>query len=165
VIPDTRNVAYARVYTGQAEPVTPSQLYDALYGRGFLPGFTDPDADAAPLADAGMADLVFAPGEPGFRVLSMTSSRGNGCRVWVEEAAAEDLPDEYLLRRAVPRPRLVYGITAGGPSNSDRNLAENIAEALLFLASGAVLIGGLGTKGNKPRVYTSGWVGEIVNRG
>lgn len=165
MIPDKRNVAYARVFTAQANPITPTDLYDALYGRGFLPGFTDTENTQAPLADAGLADLTFTPGEPGYRILSMTSSRGNGCRVWVENATADDLPDEYLARRAVARPRLVYHIAAGGPSNSDRNLAENIAESLMLLISGVVEIGGLGTKGNRPRIYTSGWVGEIVNRG
>src|SRR5204863_5765713 len=37
-----RNVAYARVWTAQRVPVLPADLADALYGRGFMPGFTDP---------------------------------------------------------------------------------------------------------------------------
>ena len=160
-----RGVAYARVFTGQREPITPSELYDALYGRGFLPGFTDPETKNPPLADAGLADAAFAIGGEGFRILSMTSSKGAGCTIRVEACTASDLPDEYLARRAVPRPHLVYFIEAGGPSHSDRNLCENMAEALMLATNGVVFIGGLGVKGNRPKLYTTSWIGEIKAMG
>jgi hypothetical protein len=156
-----RNMAYALIWTAQSEPVHPATLYDALYGRGFLPGFTDPAATIAPMADAGLADARFEVGGEGYRILSMTSSKGEGCRISVHAATVESLPDDYLARRAVPRPRLVYVVESGGPSNSDRNLCENMAEALMMMTNGVVLLGGLGTKGNKPLLHTSSWLGEI----
>lgn len=160
-----RGVAYARVFTGQREPVTPTLLYDALYGRGFLPGFTDPETKTPPMADAGLADAEFTVGGEGYRVLSMTSSKGNGCTIRVDACTEADLPDEYLARRAVARPKLVYSIEAGGPSHSDRNLCENMAEALLLATNGVVEIGGLGVKGNRPKIYTTSWIGEIKAMG
>jgi hypothetical protein len=156
-----RNVAYARVWTAQRAPILPGDLADALYGRGFMPGFTDPEGTSAAVSEAGLADIRFEPGGVGYRIVSLTSARGRGCRVTVDEATETDLPDDYQARRAVSRPRLVYTLDAGGPSNSDRNLCENIAEALLLMTSGVVLIGGLGTKGNKPHLHTSSWVGTI----
>jgi len=156
-----RNIAYARVWTAQREPVLPADLADALYGRGFMPGFTDPEGIAAPVAEAGLADARFAPGGDGFRVISLTSSRGAGCCVAVNTASEADLPDDYRARRAVPRPRLVYVLEAGGPSHSDRNLCENLAEALLLMTGGLVEIGGLGTKGNRLVLYSSSWIGAI----
>jgi hypothetical protein len=156
-----RNVAYARVWTAQREPVLPADLADALYGRGFMPGVTDPEGVAAPVAEAGLADARFEPGGAGFRVISLTSSRGAGCRVAVKTASEADLPDDYRARRAVPRPHLVYELEAGGPSHSDRNLCENIAEALLLMTGGLVEIGGLGTKGNRPVLHSSSWIGAI----
>jgi hypothetical protein len=160
-----RGVAYARVFTGQREPIHPADLSEALYGRGFLPGFTDPEAKTPPLADAGLADARFTPGSEGYRILSMTSSRGNGCTIRVDDCTEADLPDEYLARRAVPRPRLVYLIEAGGLSHSDRNLCENMAEALMLQTNGLVVIGGLGVKGNRPRLYTTSWIGSIKAMG
>lgn len=160
-----RGVAYARVFTGQREPILPSVLYDALYGRGFLPGFTDPKTETPPMADAGLADAEFTIGGEGYRILSMTSSKGNGCTIRVEACTAADLPDEYLVRRAVPRPNLVYIIEAGGPSHSDRNLCENMSEALLLETNGVVIIGGLGVKGNRPKIYTTSWIGSIKAMG
>ncbi|GAB4461544.1 MAG: hypothetical protein OHK0029_26960 [Armatimonadaceae bacterium] len=159
-----RNVGYARVFTAQASPVSPVEVYDALYSRGFLPGFTDPAGEDTPLADAGLAEAEFTVGGEGYRILSMTSSRGSGCLIRVERCSDEDLPDDYLVRRAVHKPKLQYRIQAGGPSNSDRNLCENLAEALMLMTSGVVEIGGLGTKGNRPRVYNSSWVGSIKTR-
>jgi hypothetical protein len=126
-----------------------------------MPGVTDADGVGAPVTDAGLAGLRFEPGGAAYRIVSLTSGRGNGCRVAVREAAETDLPDDYLARRAVPQPRLVYVVEAGGPSNSDRNLCENVAEALLLMTGGLVQIGGLGTKGNKPVLHTSSWVGSI----
>jgi hypothetical protein len=161
VVTRPRNIGYASVFTTQSEPILPVTLYDALYERGFLPGFTDADATFAPMADAGLADAVFTVGGEPYRILSMTSSKGNGCKVWVESCTIADLPDEYRARRAVTKPKLVYRVEAGGPSNSDRNLCENIAEALMLETSGLVEIGGLGTKGNRPQLYHSSWLGSI----
>ena len=156
-----RGVPYARVFTTNATPVLPADLADALTARGFVPGFTDPDGATAPLSEAGLADARFAPDAPGFRVLSLSSSKGFGCRVTLRAATAADLPDDYQARRAVPKPRLVYLLDAGGPGNSDRNLTENIAEALMILSNGVVEIGGLGVKGNRPVVHTTRWLGSV----
>ena len=157
----TRNVAFARVFTGAKDPVLPADLSDDLYGRGFMPGFTDPDAKTAPLVYAGLADARFVVGGEGFRIVNLTSSRGDGCRITVHAAEAADLPDDYLARRTVPRPRLCYIITAGGPAHSDRNLCENMAESLMLSTNGVVELGGLGMKGNRPTLYNSSWVGKI----
>ncbi len=156
-----RGVAYARVWTAQSEPLTPAQITDELYGRGFAPGVTDENATRPALADAGLADARFIVGGEGFRFLNLSSSKGNGCVVTVATATAADLPDDYLSRRTVPHPKLVYRLEAGGPSNSDRNLCENLAETLFLLAEGLVEIGGLGTKGNRPNIYHRTWLGKI----
>ena len=156
-----RGVPYARIFTTQTTPVLPADLADALTARGFLPGFSDPDGAAAPLSEAGLADARFEVDGPGFRVINLSSSRGGGCRVTVRPATPADQPDDVWMRRAVPRPRLMYLLDAAGPSNSDRNLTENMAEALMVLTNGAVEIGGLGVKGNRPVVHTSRWVGSI----
>ena len=156
-----RGVAYARVWTTNAEPVIPAALADELYARGFVPAVGDAEGKQVPSADTGLADLRFVPGEPGLRFVNLGSARGGGCRVFVTPADASTLPDDYLARRAVARPRLVYGIEASGPSNSDRNLCENIAEALLLMTNGLVEIGGLGTKGNRAVLHTSTWIGAI----
>jgi hypothetical protein len=55
----------------------------------------------------------------------------------------------------------MYHLEAAGPSNSDRNLTEGLAETLMILTNGAVEIGGLGTKGNRPVVHTSRWLGAV----
>ncbi|MDX1935145.1 MAG: hypothetical protein SFU56_21310 [Capsulimonadales bacterium] len=157
----SRNVAYARVWTAAATPVLPADLAENLYGRGFMPGFTDPEGKNAPLMEAGLAEAVFAVGSDGYRVVNLTSSRGEGCRVSVHPSEAGDLPDDYLARRTVPRPRLCYIVTAGGPAHSDRNLCENIAEALMLMTNGLTEIGGLGMKGNRPTLHNSSWVGSI----
>lgn len=155
-----RNQAYARVWTTRREPITPAELSDELFGRGFVPAF-EPARGGATVTEAGLVDARFVPGESGYRVLSLTSSKGLGCLIGIDTATAADLPDDSLASRSVPKPRLVYIIQAGGPSNSDRNLCENIAEAIMMATSGVVQMGGLGTKGNKPAVYTSSWIGAI----
>ena len=157
----TRNIAYARIWTAQTEPVLPADLSDALYGRGFMPEFTDLEGENPPMMEAGLAEARFALGNKGYLIHNLTSSRGSGCRVTVDTATVSDLPDDYLARRTVPRPRLCYIVTAGGAANSDRNLCENIAEALLLQTSGLVELGGLGVKGNRPNLHNSSWVGQI----
>lgn len=157
-----RGVPFARIYTAQNAPILPAVLADALDGRGFVPGFTDPDNTTAPLNESGLADAVFTVGDLGYRIISLSSSRGNGCRIAVRETSAEELPDDYMARRSVPKPKLLYLLMAGGASNSDRNLCENIAEAVMLLTDGLVEIGGRGSKsGNRPELYDSFWLGSI----
>jgi hypothetical protein len=160
-----RNIAYALVWTAQTEPILLLELYDALYGRGFLPGVTDPETKTTPLTEIGLGETRFTVEHEGYRFLSLGSSKGSGCLVTVHTATPESLPDDYIARRAVPRPHLVYVVESGGPSNSDRNLCENIAESLLLLTGGVVLLGGLGTKGNKPALHNRSWVGTIKTMG
>lgn len=160
--PRPRGVAFARIWTAQTEPVTPALVSDELFGRGFVPGvITDPTGEAAALSDAGLADARFTVGGDGIRFVSLSSSKGSGSLVRAHESSESDLPDDYLARRTVHRPRLVYHVEAGGPGNSDRNLCENIAEVLMLLTSGVVELGGLGVKGNRPQLYASRWVGTI----
>lgn len=156
-----RGVPYARIFTTQAEPILPADLTDALTARGFVPGIADAEANRPALAEAGLAEARFTLGASGYRVISLSSSKGFGCRVAVQAASADDLPDDYLARRAVPRPRLCYTLEAGGPGNSDRNLCENLAEALMVLTNGVVEIGGLGVKGNRPVLHATRWLGTI----
>lgn len=157
-----RGVPFARVFTGQSTLVLPADLADALTGRGFVPGFTDPEGKNAALHEAGLAEARFEEGGEGFRIVSLSSSRGNGCRVMVRASKANELPDDYLARRAVPKPRMVYLLLAGGPGNSDRNLCENIAEALMILTNGLAEVGGRGPKGgNRPQLHDSFWLGSI----
>lgn len=159
-----RNIPYAQVWTAKKEPILPAELLDELYARGFMPGLTDPEGKTAALTDAGLADARFEVGGEGFRIINLSSSRGNGCRITVRASDIEDRPDDLLARRTVPRPNLAYELIGGGPSNSDRNLCENIAEALMLMSGdGLVQIGGLGTKGNRPVLYASAWLG-IVKR-
>ena len=113
------------------------------------------------MTEAGLAGAKFLPGESGYRIFSLSSSKGSGCVVGIDTSTAADLPDDYLAQRAVPKPKLVYIVQAGGPSNSDRNLCENIAEAIMMASGGVVQMGGLGTNGNRPSIYTSSWIGEI----
>ena len=156
-----RNVPYARIWTHQNAPLPLSDIEVALTDRGFVPGFTDPDNTISPLSEAGVADAHFEIGAPGYRVVSLASSKGGGCRIFVTAADPAIPPDDYLAKRAVPKPRLVYHLEAAGPSNSDRNLAEGLAETLMILTNGAVEIGGLGTKGNRVVVHTSRWLGAV----
>ncbi len=157
--PQQRGTARARVWTAQTEPLSPTDLLEELSARGFTPGLTGPEEQGAAMATA---DAQFTTGGAGYRVVSLSSSKGTGCLVRVDEAEADSLPDSYLAQRAVRRPRLVYSLEAGGPSNSDRALVENIAETLMLLGSGAVEISGRGPRaGNKPVIYTTRWLGEI----
>ncbi len=156
-----RNIPYARIWTHQAAPLSLSDIEVALTDRGFVPGFSDPDNTTSPLSEAGLAEANLETGAPGYRVISLSSSRGGGCRIFVTAADSQTPPDEYLAKRAVPKPRLVYHLEAAGPSNSDRNLTEGLAETLMILTNGAVEIGGLGTKGNRSVVHTSRWLGAV----
>jgi hypothetical protein len=157
-----RGVPYARVFTAQGTPILPADLADALTGRGFVPGFSDPDKKTAPLQEAGLADARFVAGDDGFRIISLSSSRGEGCRLVVRETNMSELPDDYLARRTVPKPRLVYLLLAGGPGNSDRNLCENIAESLLLMTNGLVQIAGRGVRGgNRATLFDAFWLGSI----
>jgi hypothetical protein len=153
-----RNIAYARVWTAQSNPILPAELADELTARGFVPGFTDPEGAEAPMHDAGLAEARFVTDAPGFRILSMSSSKGGGCLVSVHPSEVGDLPDDYLARRRVPKPRLCYRIQAAGPSHSDRNLCEAIAELLLVRTDGVAEVGGRGVKGgNRPVIYDRFW--------
>ncbi|MBC7805393.1 MAG: hypothetical protein H7145_04510 [Akkermansiaceae bacterium] len=157
-----RGVSFARIFTGQSSLVLPADLADALTGRGFVPGFTDPEGKNAAWQEAGLADVRFTLGGEGYRIVSLSSSRGNGCKITVRVTTAEELPDDYLARRAVPKPRCVYLVLAGGPGNSDRNLCENIAESLMILTDGLAEIGGRGPKGgNRPELHDSFWLGSL----
>ena len=157
-----RGVSFARVFTGRSTPILPADLADALTGRGFVPGFTDPEGKNAAWQEAGLADARFTLGGEGYRVVSLSSSRGDGCKIMVRETTVDELPDDYLARRAVPKPRLVYLVMAGGPGNSDRNLCENIAESLMILTDGLAEIGGRGPKGgNRPELHNSFWLGSL----
>lgn len=159
-----RNVAYARVWTSKAEPVLVARLSDELYGRGFMPGVSDAGGKGPTLSDAGLADARFEVDGPGFRFVNLSSSKGGGCVVTVRASSPEDRPDDLIARRTVPKPKLCYFVEAGGPAHSDRNLCENIAEALLVIGDGLVQIGGLGTKGNRPVLYKSPWIGDVHAR-
>ena len=162
--PETRprNIGYARIWTNRQELVTPALLADALSGRGFIPGVSDASRETAAVSEVGLVDAAFVLGDPnGWRFVSLASSKGNGCLVRVQEASEADLPDDYMARRTVRRPRVVYLVEAGGPGNSDRTLCENIAECLVLLTEGVVQIGGLGTKGNRPQIYNSAWLNKI----
>ena len=156
-----RNIPYARVWTAHKELILPADLMDELFARGFVPGLSDPEMKTAPLNETGLADARFTVGSPGFRVVSLSSSRGSGCLLSVAESDIADRPDDLLARRTVPRPNFVFELIGGGQSNSDRNLCENIAEVLMLLTDGLVQIGGLGTKGNRPKLYASAWLGTI----
>jgi hypothetical protein len=156
-----RGVAYARIWTTSSQVIAPADIADALYGRGFMPGVTDLEATIPALSEAGLANAAFTVGEGGWRFVSLSSSRGSGCRVTVRSAEGDELPDDYLARRTVHNPRLVYSVEAGGPGNSDRALCENIAETIMLQTSGLVEIGGLGVKGNRPALHNRSWIGKI----
>lgn len=154
-----RGVAFARVWTHEPSPMTPAALADLLFERGFIPGVADHAGTIH--ADTGLAEAQFVVGGPAWRFYSLSSSKGEGCTVQAVSPESEPMIEDYVARRAVRHPRLVYIVLAGGPSNSDRNLCENIAETLLVELNGAVEIAGRGTKGNKPTVYTRPWIGDI----
>lgn len=154
-----RNIALARVWTHEAEPIAPAILADLLTERGFVPGVADHSGTIH--AEAGLAEAQFVLGDEPWRYFSLSSSKGEGCTVQLVSPETNPVPDDYVAQRAVRHPRQVYLITSGGPSNSDRNLCENLAEALLVALNGVVEIAGRGTKGNKPTIYTRPWIGEI----
>ena len=157
-----RNIAYARVWSVQTEPTLPAELAEDLAGRGFVAGVSDVDLKGALMNEAGLGDAHFEiDGEP-LRFLSMSSSKGNGCTVRVKQATDAD-PVPPRGQAAVRHPRLVYLIEAGGPAHSDRNLCENLAEALLMRTGGLAEVGGRGVKGNRPELYHSRWIGKIKN--
>jgi hypothetical protein len=156
-----RNTASARVWTTQSEPITPLQLAEGLADRGYVAGVASESSDAAPQVTIGVDSAAFVLGEPGYRFESLSSSKGFGCVVKIVTPTEEPLPGHAIAQLAVRRPMLVYLVEAGGPSNSDRNLCENLSELLLELTEGVVEIVGRGTRGNKPTLYTRPWLGEI----
>ena len=155
-------MTFARIFTGHGTTVLPADLADALSGRGFVPGFGDVNGKTAPMQETGLDEARFTAGGDGYLIVSLSSSRGDGCKVMVRETLPNELPDDYLARRAVPKPRLVYLVRAGGAGNSDRNLCENIAESLMILTNGLAEIGGRGARGgNKPELHDSFWLGSL----
>lgn len=154
-----RNTALARVWTHEPEPIAPAVLADLLTERGFVPGVADSEGTVH--AETGLAEARLVPGGAAWRFFSLSSSKGEGCTVQAVLPDALPMPDDYLAQRAVRHPRMAYIVSAGGPSNSDRNLCENLAEALLVALNGVVEIAGRGTKGNKPTIYTRPWIGDI----
>lgn len=159
--PLARGVAYARVWTAQQDLLTPGELADWLSERGFVPGVVEEGTDQAATNGTGLADARFALGHPGWRFVSLASTRGDGCTVYLATPTEEPLPNDTLAQYTVRRPALVYVILASGTSNSDRNLCENLAEAIMSATEGVAEVGGRGTKGNKPLVYNRHWLGEI----
>jgi hypothetical protein len=155
-----RNIAAARVWTVQADPVLPADLADDLTDRGFVPGVIDVERVGELMNEAGLADARWTPDGEGLRFVSLSSSKGEGCVVRVKLATDAD-PVPPTGRNAVRHPRLVYLIEAGGPAHSDRNLCENLAEALLVRTGGLVEVVGRGVKGNKPTLYRNRWLGQI----
>jgi hypothetical protein len=158
---DVRNTAYARVWTGQTDPVDIGLLCDALADRGFIPGVTDPKREGSVYSEAGLANCAFALGHEGWRFVSLSSSHGAGCVVTIHTVEEEPMPDDKYIKRRLSKPRLTYRLEAGGPSNSDRNICENLAEALMLLGEGVAEVGGRGVKGNKPTLYTHRWLGKV----
>jgi hypothetical protein len=155
-----RNVAFARVWTVQGDATLPADLADDLTDRGFVPGVIDIAGEGALMNEVGLADARLTPDGEGLRFVSLSSSKGGGCVVRVKLATdADPVPPEG--RSAVRHPRLVYLIEAAGQAHSDRNLCENIAEALLVRTGGLAEVGGRGVKGNKPTLYRNRWLGQI----
>lgn len=152
-----RGVAYARVWTAEKAPRAPGELADALMGRGFIPGIEGADGRRAPTE----ADAVLGLSLPPLRFLSLSSSRGGGCLVRVASPGDEPPPEDRLIQRQVPRPALVYLVEASGPSHSDRNLCEHLAEALMQMTGGVAQVGGRGTRGNRPVLYREPWLGSL----
>lgn len=155
-----RNTALALVWTTHRDLVAPAELEDDLTGRGFVPGITDADATQGARNAAGLADWAWEVEGSALRFLSLSSSRGQGVQVRVEEAdARHPAPDHPAARPVARRGGVVYVIEALGPGNSDRNLCENLAEAIMLRVDGVVEIKGRGVKGNRPTVYVSPWLG------
>lgn len=156
-----RNVAFARVWTVQSEAVVPADLADDLTDRGFVPGVIDIAGEGALMNEVGLADARLTPEGDGLRFVSLSSSKGGGCTVKVKNATDEHDPVPPEGRNAVRHPRLVYLVEAAGQAHSDRNLCENLAEALLVRTGGLAEVGGRGVKGNKPTLYRNRWLGQI----
>jgi len=159
-----RNTARASVWTLQTELLTPQHLVDALIDRGFLPGITpvgqEDETQAGSTSDMWQMEL----GEPGYHFASLSSSKGQGATFTVTTfAAGTELPGHQYGRTLGRRGGIVYNIEAHGPSNSDRALCENLAEAIMEAVDGLVEITGRGQRGNKPTAYTSRWLGMYSN--
>jgi hypothetical protein len=159
-----RNTAKASVWTLQTELLTPQHLVDALIDRGFLPGITpvgqEDETQAGSTSDLWQMQL----GGPGYHLASLSSSKGQGATVTVNEfAAGSELPGHQFGRTLSRRGGIIYSIEAHGPSNSDRALCENLAEAIMEAVDGLVEISGRGQRGNKPSTYTSRWLGMYSN--
>lgn len=159
-----RNTAKASVWTLQTELLTPQHLVDALIDRGFLPGITpvgqDDETQAGSTSDLWQMQL----GGPGYHLASLSSSKGQGATVTVNEfAPGTELPGHQFGRTLSRRGGIIYSIVAHGPSNSDRALCENLAEAIMEAVDGLVEISGRGQRGNKPSTYTSRWLGMYSN--
>jgi len=155
-----RNVAFARVWTVQSEAAIPADIAGDLTDRGFVPGVIELAGEGALMNEVGLADARFTPEDDGLRFVSLSSSKGGGCTVRVKHATENDpVPPEG--RNVVRNARLVYLIEAAGQAHSDRNLCENLAEALLVRTGGLAEVGGRGVKGNKPTIYRNRWLGQI----
>lgn len=113
-----RNIPYARVWTMQKEVVQPADILDALYARGFMPGLTDVEGKTAPLNEAGLADARFTIGGEGFRIVSLSSSKGGGLQYFGPR-----------IQRRRP-PQRSAGAPGGGPSTlrlrADRGRPEQL---------------------------------------
>ena len=159
-----RNTAKASVWTLQTELLTPQHLVDALIDRGFLPGITpvgqEDETQAGSTSDLWQMQL----GGPGYHLASLSSSKGQGATVTVNEfGPGAELPGHQFGRTLSRRGGIIYSIVAHGPSNSDRALCENLAEAIMEAVDGLVEISGRGQRGNKPSTYTSRWLGMYSN--
>jgi hypothetical protein len=155
-----RNTAVARVWTAAKDPLVPAELADDLAGRGFVPGVTDAEFNEAAKVASGLADLQLTVDGPALRFVSLSSSRGNGVRLsLVTLDERNPAPNHPTARPIARRGGWVYVIEALGPGNSDRNLCENLAEAVMERTGGVVEISGRGVKGNRPTLYTSPWLG------
>jgi hypothetical protein len=159
-----RNTAKASVWTLQTELLTPQHLVDALIDRGFLPGITPVGQEDETQAGSTSDLWQMHHGGPGYHLASLSSSKGQGATVTVNEfAPGTELPGHQFGRTLSRRGGIVYSIVAHGPSNSDRALCENLAEAIMEAVDGLVEISGRGQRGNKPSTYTSRWLGMYSN--
>ena len=159
-----RNTAYARIWTLDSTPIVPADLAEDLAGRGFVPGITDAEFEQAARNAEGLADVELQVDGPALRFVSLSSSRGNGVRLSFVRMDEDHVPPDHPTARPIARRGgYVYVVEALGPGNSDRNLCENLAEAIMERTGGVVEIRGRGVKGNRPAVYTSPWLGIYAN--
>ena len=156
-----RNIALARVWAVTAQPIVVAEICDDLFGRGFMPAVTLADGTGPLLQETGLADAHLAVGGETWRFVNLSSTKGDGCVVTLETVEGAPLDETPQLRHVARNARLMYRIESGGPSHSDRNLCENLAEILLSRTEGIVVISGRGTRGNRPMVYTRPWLGGI----